>query len=34
MKKFIPRNEEHKEFLICMIVIPVLIFLTALAATL
>jgi hypothetical protein len=34
MRKFIPRNAEQKEFVICIIAIPVMLVLIILAATL
>jgi hypothetical protein len=34
MRKFIPRDAEQREFVICIIAIPVMILLTILVATL
>jgi hypothetical protein len=34
MKRFIPRDAEQREFVICIIAIPVMILLTILVATL
>jgi len=34
MRQFIPRDKDQREFVICVIVMPVLIFLISLAATL
>jgi hypothetical protein len=34
MRKFIPRDAEQREFVICIIAIPVMILLTVLVATL
>jgi hypothetical protein len=34
MRQFIPRDADQREFVICIVVIPVMILLTILAATL
>ncbi len=34
MRQFIPRDKDQREFVICLVVMPVLIFLTALFGTL